>query len=74
MSRKHSPRTPHTCSWISVEKSLPDSDTTVLITTIDNSEPVWLGYHNGDCWRSVDGSQVSVSHWAEMPEPAVSAS
>ncbi|MHC1762889.1 MAG: hypothetical protein AB9869_01095 [Verrucomicrobiia bacterium] len=45
----------------------PDADITVLIACADGDEPVWLGYLDGDTWRTVEGDQVTVSHWADMP-------
>lgn len=49
--------------------SMPDSDSTVLVAIDVNtphSEPVWLGYHDGDCWRDIEGQPITVTHWAEM--------
>lgn len=56
------------CRWKDVNKELPDADETVLIATIDNTEPVWLGYYDGERWLDVEGIPVNVSHWAPMPE------
>jgi len=56
-------------SWISVGDILPDSDMTVLINTPRSSEPVWLGFFDGECWRNIEGFPIDVTHWAEMPEP-----
>lgn len=64
-----------TLSWISAAEQLPDSDTTVMVHAPKASEPVWLGYHDGDSWFSVDGSEygneeeliAEVVAWAEMP-------
>lgn len=55
--------------WIDVLHALPDSDTTVLVNVVDSSEPVWLGFHDGKCWRNVEGFTITVTGWAEMPEP-----
>lgn len=55
--------------WIGVDYALPDSDTTVVINVSDSSEPVWLGFYDGECWRNVEGFPVTVAAWAEMPEP-----
>jgi len=56
------------CQWKDVTRGLPDADETVLVALIDNSEPVWLGYHNGSAWCDVEGRIVRVSHWAPLPE------
>lgn len=53
--------------WTSVEQELPDSDLTVMITLVPGSdEPAWLGYHDGEKWRDVDGLVVEVTYWAHM--------
>jgi hypothetical protein len=31
------------------------------------SEPVWLGYLDGDTWRFVDGMPAAPTHWTEIP-------
>lgn len=56
------------CHWKDVNKELPDADETVLVATIDNTEPVWLGYYDGERWLDVEGIPVKVAHWAPMPE------
>jgi 8-oxo-dGTP diphosphatase len=55
--------------WTACETSLPDSDQTVLVFLPDSNEPVWLGYHDGEQWWSIDQFLIKVSHWMEMPEP-----
>ena len=57
-------------NWRECADELPDTDETVLISSPTADEPVWLGFHDGDRWRNVDG-QISpeVTHWAPMPEP-----
>jgi hypothetical protein len=47
----------------------PDADETVLIYCPRENEPVWLGHLDGDAWRNIEGHEVTVSHWAPMPEP-----
>jgi hypothetical protein len=47
--------------------SPPDSDTTVLLFDPAASEPVWLGYLDGDTWRFVDGMPAAPKFWAAMP-------
>lgn len=56
------------CRWKDVNQELPDADETVLVATIDNTEPVWLGYYDGERWLDAEGIPVNVSHWAPMPE------
>lgn len=55
--------------WIPAKKRLPDSDTTVIIYTPDEDEPIWIGYHDGRMWRSVEGVRVRVTAWMDLPEP-----
>lgn len=57
-------------TWIDASKELPDCDTTVLVCSRKNAEPVWLGYHDGECWLSVDGTPLEVTCWSDVPEPA----
>ncbi len=58
--------------WWAVKDQMPDDGSTVLFFSTDASasEPVWLGYHDGELgWRSVDGEPVHrVTHWANMPD------
>jgi hypothetical protein len=44
----------------------PDSNTTVLLFDPATSEPVWLGYLDGDTWRFVDGMPAAPTRWAEI--------
>jgi hypothetical protein len=55
--------------WKPVEHEMPDSDETVLIYSRQADEPVWLGYHDGERWRTTDGDVVpdGVTHWAALP-------
>ncbi len=53
--------------WIDVNEALPDADTTVLIVAPSCTEPVWLGFYNGELWMSVEGIVIEVTHWAELP-------
>ena len=59
-----------TVQWINPEKQLPDSDVEVLIVVSDESNrgEVWIGYHDGERWRSSSGGVVGVAYWAEMPD------
>ena len=57
--------------WISADK-LPGSDTTVIIHCPEADEPIWLGYHDGETWRTVEGAELKdeeVKHWTDLPEP-----
>ena len=45
----------------------PDSDTTVLLFDPAASEPVWLGYLDGDTWRLIDGMPAAPTHWSDIP-------
>ena len=55
--------------WRKVSDEMPDSDQTVLIASpAADSEPVWLGFHDGEEWRTVEGEPCEVSHWAPMPD------
>lgn len=56
-----------TIQWMPAAAELPDSYTTVLITCVDSDEPVWLGYHDGTEWLTIEGQSVKVIHWAELP-------
>lgn len=54
--------------WHDVGHELPDADTTVLICSPDDDEPVWLGwYEDGDGWYEVGGGERSVVRWAHLP-------
>jgi len=55
--------------WLSVDAEMPEFDLTVMVHHPDSDEPVWLGYHDGEDWRDVNGDIIQVSHWADMPEP-----
>ena len=55
-------------TWIDAGQELPDADTTVMIRTINASEPVWLGYHDGERWMAVEGNPVEVEAWTDLPE------
>jgi hypothetical protein len=46
---------------------MPDSDLTVILRLRNNEEPVWLGFHDGEEWRDLDGQPVEVVRWAELP-------
>jgi hypothetical protein len=56
-----------TLQWHPVLEQMPDADSTVLIFDAAASEPVWLGYLDGEIWRNVDGTVASPTRWADMP-------
>lgn len=58
--------------WRRCADEMPDSDQTVMIHHAEEDEPVWLGYHDGETWRLVDGTRCAVSHWKHLPPPPVS--
>lgn len=57
------------CDWRAAGEELPDDELTVLVATPDGNEPVFLGYKDGEIWRSVNGELIEVSHWMPLPEP-----
>ncbi|MDD5176795.1 MAG: hypothetical protein PHQ05_10275 [Sterolibacterium sp.] len=68
----HSKHFVHT--WIKVKDSLPDADLVVLVCTPKASEPVWLGYLDGEVWRYIDASPIErggikVEGWSDLPLP-----
>lgn len=61
-------------TWIKVKESLPDADLVVLVSVQGASEPVWLGYLDGEDWRYVDGTLIesdgiTVVGWSDLPAP-----
>jgi len=47
-------------TWKNAGICLPDADLTVNIVVEDEDhEPVWLGYFDGEVWRSVDGGPIT---------------
>jgi hypothetical protein len=57
-------------NWKPCTTELPDCDLTVLIHHPDEDEPVWMGYHDGETWRTIDNTRCEVTHWQHLPEPA----
>lgn len=58
--------------WIEASKQLPDSDLMVLVHCPTDSEPVWLGFHDGTFWLTAEGDYLNegfVAHWMNLPEP-----
>lgn len=58
-----------TITWTPCSESMPDSDSTVMIYHPDENEVIWIGYHDGETWRTAEGEQTKVTHWANFPEP-----
>ena len=58
-------------TWVDVNDALPDADRMVLACLKNSSRPVWLAYRDGASWCDVEGFPVEVTHWAEIPSPAV---
>lgn len=58
--------------WIAVADRLPNDDEIVLVLCPRESEPVWLGYIDGDTgeWRDVSAAwiETGVTHWMPLPE------
>ncbi len=55
--------------WASVSDALPSLGELVLLWR-DGDENPWIGYAEGDIWRSAEGMPfplMSVTHWAAMP-------
>lgn len=60
---------PSALRWKRCEDVMPDSDETVMVHHPGEDEPVWIGYHDGEVWRYIDGAQCGVTHWMELPAP-----
>lgn len=60
-----------TVSWIPAEKEAPAALCTVLVV---GTGPPWnngafIGYHDGQKWRSLTGLPIAVAYWAYFPKP-----
>ena len=56
--------------WRRPGAAIPALNRTVLVYATNAQEPVWLGYHDGCCWRAVDGTRLNqVELWGEIPHP-----
>lgn len=53
-------------TWYEVSERLPDADLTVLVRIEGAEEPLWLGSLQ-DVWRDVEGFEINVIRWADMP-------
>ena len=56
-------------AWIPCADDMPDSDATVMIHQPGDADPVWIGLHDGDTWRTADGERTEVTHWCHFPPP-----
>ena len=54
--------------WRTCTREMPDADLTVMIHHPKSDEPVWMGFYDGECWRSIDGARTHVSHWMPLPD------
>ena len=48
--------------------SPPNSNTTVMLFDPAASEPVWLGYLDGDTRRFIDGMPAAPTHYCDIPK------
>jgi hypothetical protein len=58
-------------TWRDAAQDPPSDDTTVLVSIMGSSEPVWLGWLDAGVWREVtDGAAITgaVVSWADVPE------
>jgi hypothetical protein len=56
-------------TWHDVPDELPGDDRIVLVKPNDESEAVWLGWHDADGWYYDSGGEIEdgVKRWAEVP-------
>jgi len=63
----------HFAEWVAVADRLPDDDEIVLVSCPNESEPVWMGYLDGETgeWRDTSAAwiETGVTHWMPLPEP-----
>lgn len=58
-------------TWRRADTDQPNDDTTVMVSVMGSSEPVWLGWLDDGVWRDVsDGGAIggTVVSWADVPE------
>ena len=57
-------------TWRDAAQDPPDDDTTVLVSIMGGSEPVWLGWLDGGVWRDVSSCTIdgTVVSWCDVPE------
>lgn len=58
-----------TITWHLAANELPDDDSTVLVQSLCDSEPVWPGFHDELGWHHAENpvSTITVTAWAEFP-------
>ena len=58
-----------TITWHDAATELPDDETTVLVQSLEGSEPVWPGFHDERGWHWIESTEqcIAVTYWAEMP-------
>ena len=74
MAKKTNRNTDPDAGWVDVRDASPNADTTVLIHCPAESEPIWLGYLDGHCWRIIEGNRIKVLHWCNLPAPPAQSS
>lgn len=69
--------TNHQCNevihWRSADE-LPDSDLSVLVYAPEATEPVWIGFWDGQRWVSdglIDYPPGQVKAWADLPAGSI---
>lgn len=57
-------------TWTCCADSSPASDATVLAYFPEEDEPVWLAFHDGECWCDISGlpNDSQPTHWMDLPE------
>jgi hypothetical protein len=56
--------------WIDADKQKPDAALTVLVSSPESSDPVWMGYWDDDDneWKDINNVRLEgVTRWAELP-------
>jgi hypothetical protein len=58
-------------TWIPCAERLPTVYSTVLVHLPTEADLVWIAFHDGRRWRSVDNKLLRprVQAWAKLPEP-----
>jgi hypothetical protein len=59
--------------WIRVREDMPEDGVSVLVVVVNVSDPVSMGYHDGDGWHLWEWPNhiCTVSHWMNLPEVPV---
>lgn len=56
--------------WVDAHKHKPDASMTVLVSSPESSDPVWIGYWDDDDgeWKDINNVRLEgVTRWAELP-------